>query len=263
MYAGAVHAGTWVSLGGFWRVLTGGYQDAGALVMAGVAFDKLAAGSARDPELSGDSSAKAMPARDGPEPPPSPPPPPPPVVVAAPTGDESARVLVTPAVARRAVAAAWKSAGLGVDDARIDSMVARARSSAALPEARFRAMRVFLLDGSESTVVPIDTSSYESAGATLVIEGRLTWRLDRLLYADDEPSLERLRLERQDARSKVAGRVIDALFQWQRAWLAVRAAKPGSREAAEATMRLVEAAASLEVMTGGWFDAWAASLGEP
>jgi hypothetical protein len=150
-----------------------------------------------------------------------------------------------------------------VDDARVDSMIARARSSAALPEARFRAMRVFLLDGAPPSILPIDSTSYTSTSPTLVLEGRLTWRLDRLLFADDEPSLERLRLDREDARSKVAGRVLDALFQWQRAWLAVHTVKPGTREATDATMRLVEAEAGLDVMTGGWFGAWAAETRGP
>ena len=91
-----------------------------------------------------------------------------------------------------------------------------------------------------------------------MLEGRLTWRLDRLLFADDEPSLERLRLDREEARGKVAGKVLDALFQWQRARLALDALKPGTREATDATMRLVEAEAGLDVLTGGWFGAWAA-----
>jgi len=249
-------AGTWVSLGGFWRVLEGGGQDAGLLVVAGVAFDRLAKGRGQASGTTGlgDGSAKAPPAATPLPPPPAPTAPAPPPEPSR----EPERVSVTPAVARRAVTAAWRTAGLGVDDARVDSMIARARASAALPEARFRAMRVFLLDGSQPSIIPIDTSSYATTAATLVLEGRLTWRLDRLLFADEEPSLERLRLEREDARSKVAGRVLDALFQWQRAWIAVSAAKPGSRECTDATMRLVEAEAGLDVMTGGWFGAWAA-----
>lgn len=134
-------------------------------------------------------------------------------------------------------------------------MVARARASAALPEARFRAMRV-VLDGSHAGVIPDDTSTYATAGADMWLEGRLTWRLDRLLYADDEPTLERVRLERQDARTRVAGKVLDALFQWQRAWFSVHTATPGTREATDATLRLIEAEAGLDVMTGGWFGVW-------
>jgi hypothetical protein len=245
-------AGTWVSLGGYLSVFEDGTQDVGVLVIAGVAFDRIAKGRREGGDVTaiGDGSAKLQPI---PSPAPSPAPPPPPPDPPR----EPERVVVTPAVARHAVTAAWRTAGLGVDDSRIDSMIARARSSAALPEARFRAMRVFLLDGAQPSIVPIDTSSYATTSPTLVLEGRLTWRLDRLLFADDEPSLERLRLERGDARSKVAGRVLDALFQWQRAWIAVHTVKPGSRESTDATMRLIEAESGLDVMTGGWFGAWA------
>jgi hypothetical protein len=250
---GETHAGTWISIGGFYRTFEIGSQDVGLLLVAGIAFDRLDRGRREGP----DNAFLG----DGTKPPAASPPSSEPTATPAPSVmNEPSRVVVTPAVARHAVQFAWRTAGLGVTDAAINSMIARARASAALPEARLRAMRVFLLDGSQSTIVPLDTSSYGTEGATLVLEGRLTWRLDRLLYADDEPSLERLRLDRQDARSKVAGRVLDALFQWQRAWLAVHKATPGTREATDATMRLIESEAGLDVMTGGWFGAWAAEV---
>jgi hypothetical protein len=252
-----VRAGSWLSLGGFFRKPEVGQADVGILLILSVAFDKVAQGSVHD--LGGsiaDGTAKTRPAPPAPDPPPlTLLPPPAPSAPAPPPPVDPSRVVITPSVARRAVAAAWRTSGLGVDDARIDSMVARARASAALPEARFRAMRV-VLDGSHAGVIPEDTSTYDTAGADMWLEGRLTWRLDRLLYADDEPTLERVRLERQDARTRVAGKVLDALFQWQRAWLSVHVATPGSREATDATLRLIEAEAGLDVMTGGWFGAW-------
>ena len=43
-----------------------------------------------------------------------------------------------------------------------------------------------------------DTSRLrDSAGANLALEARLTWRFDRLLYADDEPSFERIVAEQR------------------------------------------------------------------
>jgi hypothetical protein len=251
-----VRAGSWLTLGAFWRKLDTGQEDLGILAILSVAFDKAAQGSVHD--LGGsiaDGTAKSRSIPPVPEAPPPLLPPPAPVATPPPPPAEPTRVVVTPGIARRAVAAAWRASGLGVDDARIDSMVARARASAALPEARLRAMRV-VLDGSHAGIIPEDTSTYDTAGADLWFEGRLTWRLDRLLYADDEPTLERVRLERQDARTRVAGKVLDALFQWQRAWFSMHVATPGTREATDATMRLIEAEAGLDVMTGGWFGSW-------
>src|SRR5208283_571079 len=113
------------------------------------------------------------------------------------------------------------------------------RASAALPETRLRVMKVFE-DSSQIGVIPTDTSSYDILGANLYLEARLTWRLDRLLFADDEPTLERTRLERQDARERISGKVIDCLFQWQRARIAQRGAVAGSKEAIDARLRLAE-----------------------
>lgn len=170
---------------------------------------------------------------------------------------------VAPRLARGAVEAAWRSAGLGHDDARLDDLVARARWSALLPETRLRAIR--FEDQRLSTESNLDANRLrDSTSANLGLEARLTWRFDRLLYADDEPSFERMRLERHDARARIAGRVLETLFHWQRARLELRYAEEASHDAresserpsrdeAEAAMRLMEAEATLDVLTSGWF----------
>ena len=160
--------------------------------------------------------------------------------------------------------AAWRASGLGVDDERIDAMVARARASGLLPETRLRAMRLFSDNAHENTATTDTQSFYTASGERLWLEARLTWRFDRLLYADDEPTLERVRLERQDARARLAAHALELLFAWQRAELDRAATAPGSREMLEATLRSAEAEARLDALTGGWFTAWrAAKEGTP
>jgi hypothetical protein len=171
--------------------------------------------------------------------------------------------LVSPSIARACVAAAWRTAGLGVDDRRIDAMIARAHSSAVLPEMRLRVMRLFdeaTHTTTSATLVSDGTNVYDATGAKLWLEARLTWHLDRLLYADDEPTLERVRLERQDARARLAARALELLFAWQRGELDARAAPSGSHEQTEALVRSLEAEATLDVLTGGWFSAHRAEV---
>jgi hypothetical protein len=115
-------------------------------------------------------------------------------------------------------------------------------------------MRLFVDDNRSTTSTVDDTGRiYDATGANLWLEARLTWRLDRLLYADDEPTLERVRLEREEARARVASRTLDLLFAWERAAADARAWPAGSREANEAAVRRWEAAVALDVLTGGWF----------
>jgi hypothetical protein len=238
--ASDVHDASWVSLLGFERSLLSGRRDIGGMVVVGLALDRMAAGSVH---------------RIG-----DPPPPPavePPAAKSPPPAEAPAGKvarLATPQLARKCVAAAWRTAGLGADDARIDALVSRSRASALLPETRLRAMRLWD-DASHATTLATtdDTSYYDAIGANLVLEVRLTWRLDRLLYAGDEPTLERVRLERQDARTRVAGRILEALFAWQRATVARGGAAADSPEATEAELRAAEAEATLDVLTGGWF----------
>jgi hypothetical protein len=240
---GGPQARTWVSLVSFYGEGPAvGERQWGVLGVVGLALDRVAEG----PRYTGGARAAVPFAQDGaPSPSPSP---------VGPVGPvpTSARP-VAALLARGAVRAAWRSAGIDADDERIDAMIARARASAALPEARFRALR--LVDEDQKTTAPVDAlGTYsDGTGTKLWLEGRLTWRLDRLLYADDEPTLERVRLERQEARARVAGRVLELLFAWARAAADVAGSPAGSRAELDAQLRWWEAEIALDVVTGGWF----------
>jgi hypothetical protein len=231
---------SWVGLAGFSRQLLSGQNDFGAMVVVGLALDRIAAGPT--PRLADPT---------GPPPPPSPVPPSPPT-------PPPPRVIVTPLLARQCVAAALRASGLGSGDSRIDALVTRARASAWLPETRVRAMRLIADATRTATLATTDgTNYYDTLGTHLVLELRLTWRFDRLLYAGDEPALERTRLERQDARSRLAMRTLELLFAWQRALVDAQTAREreAERETLAASLRASEAVASLDVLTGGWFSA--------
>ena len=111
------------------------------------------------------------------------------------------------------------------------------------------------LESEKSTTVTSEdgTTLYDAIGANFVFELRLTWRLDRLVYAGDEPTLERVRLEREEARSRMATRTLEALFAWERAGTEASEAVTGSHEEMAAELRRAEASATLDVLTGGWF----------
>jgi hypothetical protein len=233
--ASEVHGESWVSLAAFTRELLSGRNDIGGFVVVGLALDRIGAGSTHrlaDPPRSPPQPAATSPA----------------------SGGAAQPAPVTPDLARACVAAALRASGLGMDDSRIDALMARARASALLPEMRTRAMRLWNDAAHTTTLASTDTANfYDAVGANLVLELRLTWRLDRVLYAGDEPTLERVRLERQDARSRLATRTLEVLFAWQRALVAVEQAAPGSPAAAENRLRADEARATLDVLTAGWF----------
>ncbi|UQA59631.1 hypothetical protein [Polyangium aurulentum] len=167
-------------------------------------------------------------------------------------------VIVTPEMARAAVAAALEHAGLAEKAARIDRVVARARTSSLLPELRLRVTR--LVDESQS-LAPTEYDPGRitaSGGSSLWLEARATWRLDRLVFADEEVALERLREERAATRDKLVDRVLDLLFALQRAKTAEEDPARTPEEQARAGLEAAEAAASLDVVTGGWLSRWRA-----
>jgi hypothetical protein len=253
------HGSTWLSLVGFTRQLMSGRNDLGGMLIVGVAFDRIAAGPVHHVT---DAPRPVLPPVTPAPPPTSTSPPTPPSPATSPA--ISAPDPVPPALARQCVAAALRTSGLGVDDAKLDDLVSRARTSAWLPETRMRAMRLWDDTNNVTTLASTDTANvYDAAGANLVFELRLTWRFDRLLYAGDEPTIERVRLERQDARTRVATRVLEVLFTWQRARFSLAEAPAGSRERVEAVLRVAEALATLDVLTGGWFSARQTSEASP
>ena len=224
-----VHDESWISLVGLRRELQSGKSDLGGMVIVGLALDRMTAGPVRrvEPREQGASGA---------------------------AGTESGTFPA--ALARACVAAALRTAGLDGDE-RLDSIVSRAHASAALPETRLRAMRLWDDANHTTTLATTDgTNYYDAVGANLVLEARLTWRLDRLVYAGDEPTLERVRIERQEARSRLSTRTLEALFGWERARVDASAAVPDTRERIEADLRAAEARATLDVLTGGRFSDW-------
>ena len=259
--ASDVHARTWVSLVGFYGEHSGNVHEYGAMAVLGIAFDKIAAGASHPPreptsylaEPPAPTPAQAQAPASAPAHPSAP---------LAPAPVRSPSPIITPLIARTCVKAALRVAGLGVDDARIDEMASRARASAALPETRLRAMRL-VTDAAHLTTTTTTTGYYDGAGANLWLEARLTWHLDRLLYADDEPTLERIRLERQDARTRISTHVLEQLFRWQRAWLDTEVAEEGSREKLESKVRMVELELTLDVLTAGWFGGWQRAIAQP
>jgi hypothetical protein len=176
-------------------------------------------------------------------------------------------VLITPEVARGATQAALRRARLEDASARVDALALRARSSALLPEIRLRASRL-VDEAQQLSPTEYDPGRVTASGGTSVwLEARGTWRLDRILFADEEIALERIRHDRADEQVKLTQKVLDLLFAWQRA-VAVEAsleiAAPADIEArVTAALKVAETEASLDVITGGWFGRWRGSPTRP
>jgi hypothetical protein len=166
---------------------------------------------------------------------------------------------VNPAVARAAVQAALQRARLLDPDARIDALASRARSSALLPELRVRASRT-VDEGQTLSPTEYDPArTTASGGVSLWLEARATWRLDRLLFADEEVALERIRSQRAEDQAKLTERVLGLLFTWQRALVRASDEAASPEEQLAATLKKIEVEVELDILTDGWFTRWRAT----
>jgi len=177
----------------------------------------------------------------------------PPVNVRVPAGTPPAAPVLSAKLARGTVRRALASAGYLHARSRLFGLATRARSSAVLPELGVRTLRS---SGQLLRLAPTvdDPNRYTQAGTSeLTIEARLTWHLDRLVFADEEIALERLQIERDAAERRLIDYVFERLELWQRGRLRVADPNtdPEQREAAE--LSAVAAAVELDVLTDGWF----------
>lgn len=171
--------------------------------------------------------------------------------------------LVTPNMARAAIAAALEHAGLDESTSRVDRLASRARQSAILPELRLRVTRQ--LDDSQV----LSPTEYDpdrvtaTVKASMWLEARATFKLDKLVFADEEVALEKMREERLEAGKKLRERVLVTLFAWQKA-LRVRddpTTEPDMQM--KASLEVIEAEVTLDVLTGGWFTRWKVTRARP
>jgi hypothetical protein len=257
------HAPVWVAIDTSLRRGPAGEVTAGAMLLLGLPLDRL---RARDVRLPAFAEEPAPPDHDEPpaleptagspaEPPPAPPRPPP----RAPRPPLRIPVVVTPEAARAAVDAALRKARLVDPDARFDAMATRARGAAGLPELRLRVLRS-VDQGQALAPTEYDPSRTTATGGTSFwMEARATWRLDRLLFADEEVALERLRHQRVEARARATARVLKLLFEWQRALALADNPAAAPEDNLAARLRALEAEAELDLVTDGWFTRWRAT----
>ncbi len=148
--------------------------------------------------------------------------------------------------------AALHNAGLEESLDRLESMAGRARTSAILPDVRLRAGREF---DQSLRLTPTEEDPYrytQTDGANLLLEASLTWRLGALVFGSEELGLERLHLARERERQRLALQVLQALLDFNRAWLQVQVPR---RRTGRARLSLFEATLRLDLLTGGWFSA--------
>lgn len=123
----------------------------------------------------------------------------------------------------------------------------RARLAAALPWLTLRTARTQAWDDEVYAATPAEI------GNRVVVEARLSWRLDRLLYDPAEPRLAGVERDTARARAALDAEVTALSFAWRRARIAL--AEAGEVDEAVDPARALdveEAWAHLDARTGGW-----------
>jgi hypothetical protein len=242
-----------------WRQLAGYRSDTAAWIALTVPLERIASPRAATGAISGDPETSPPPreptnmrpsaSKDGAVSPHAPSPP-------APSRTQPSRAplfRLSSRLARQVVRAALRAAGRSSAERWLDGLATRSRTSSLLPELRLRAGRT-VAESLRLSPTTSDPYRFVQAGGTdLFFDAQLTWDLDRLVFANEELAIERLKQQRDAADAALVRRVLDALFAWQRA--AAECADRGLSvdERSDCTLRALEAAITLDVLTGGWF----------
>jgi hypothetical protein len=161
--------------------------------------------------------------------------------------------VVSSRLAREAIAAALRAAHYPEATARIDGFRTRARMNALLPELWVRVARTSDQSLRFAPTVDDPRNYSEAGGAGLLFEARVAWHFDRLMFDPDELSVEKMRVERAEGASRLAGKVLAVLFAWQKARLRAVDTAATDEERAVAALEEAEAVVELDVLTDGWF----------
>ena len=166
-------------------------------------------------------------------------------------------------LARDAVVAALRAHDVALRRSELEGLGSRARWSATLPELRLRVLR----SNDESlrlTPTLEDPERYTHDGGTdFLLEASATWKLNRLVFADEEIAIERLELEREKNVERLSERVVERLFDWHRALSELAAPDLGPKRRGLLELERLEAEVELDVLTGGWFADVARRFAEP
>jgi hypothetical protein len=166
--------------------------------------------------------------------------------------------VIRPRDARAAIAAANRARGSDGAHAELDDMGTRARWSTLLPTTTMRVTR--LIDESTS----LAPTSYDAerttskGGASLWLEARATWSLDRLVFADEEVRISQLHQQLVEKSEQRAERVLELLFTWQNQVYAMHDPALETSKCVEAWLKEQQLGAALDLETGGWFARWRA-----
>jgi hypothetical protein len=156
-------------------------------------------------------------------------------------------------LARAVVAVALQTQGGQAELRRLDSMAARSRAAASLPEVRLGAgtSRDESLRLAPTAADPARFT--RDGGRDLWLEARLTWRLDSAIFARDEIAIMRLRAQQREELARLVSEVLDALVAFERARLRLASELSTSDERDQARVVQFGALARLDVLTDGWF----------
>jgi hypothetical protein len=156
-------------------------------------------------------------------------------------------------LARDAVVAALRAHAMPRRRSELEGLASRTRWSATLPELRLRVLR----SNDESlrlTPTLEDPERYtHDGGNDFLMEASATWKLNRLVFADEEIAIERLELEREKSVERLSEHVVERLFDWHRALSELAAPDAGARRRGLLELERLEAEVELDVLTGGWF----------
>jgi hypothetical protein len=151
-------------------------------------------------------------------------------------------------------AAALAAQGCDAAFARLESLGTRNRVSALLPEVSLRAGRE---QNTALRLTPTETDPFrytQSDASNILLEGRLSWRLGRLLFSSEDLGVERLRLARSRERQHVVERALAVFFQWLRAQSQLASVRNVPRRAVRrAKWDVTQATLHLDALTAGWF----------
>lgn len=136
---------------------------------------------------------------------------------------------------------------------RLSALDSRATTSAWLPELKLKAGH----NSDQSlrlTPTETDPGRYQVSGAAdLRLEAQATWKLHRLVFATEELTVERLRVQLEEQRKRQMAQLLELLLAWRTAFMNEQKPDLADDERWLWRIKTAQAALELDVLTHGAF----------
>ncbi len=177
-----------------------------------------------------------------------------------PQNQPASNLPISPSLMDQVLQEALKNSHFSNTNSAINQLKSASKTSALLPEIRFRALRNTSEDLTMSPTEYDPNRTTVAGGISWGLDLRVGWKLDKLIFSDEHIQLEKMRKDLAEEKKKFQLEIIDLLSDWQTAWAMEHNSMATDEQIFANRLKRAKIESTLHLYTNGWFTKWVQTL---